>query len=250
MRIPTNSELQKLLAQSEKGEANAADLKWLATLIDHTLLKRDATPDQLKKHCEEAKLHSFFAVCVHADQVEYCVQELQGSGVRVVSVTGFPTGNETTAEKIAEAQVAIKAGAAEIDMMIHVENLKLRALKEVFIDIQRVASSCGLVPLKVILETSLLSREEIVMGSALAKAAGAAFLKTSTGFSNGGARVEDVNLMRDIAGPEMGVKASGGVRTQTAALQMVIAGANRIGTSSGVAILSGSAKKADQSGVY
>lgn len=222
----------------------------LAALIDHTLLKPEATHDQIRVLCEEAVHHGFATVCVRLANVEYCASLLQGSPVKVCSVVGFPTGTELTAAKVDEAREAIDLGAREIDMVVNVPKLKRGQLRAVYLDLRRVIKACGAVPVKVILETSLLTKEEKLIGAALAKAAGAAFLKTSTGFAGGGATVEDVRLLRRVAGRKVGVKASGGVKNRADAEAMIAAGANRIGTSSGLAIVGNSPSQSGQSGVY
>jgi deoxyribose-phosphate aldolase len=250
MGIPGQDALETLLRDAQLGKAPACSLSWLAALIDHTLLKPEATQAQIQQLCREAEAYGFGAVCVRLPFIQRCRQELRGSGVKVAAVVGFPTGLESSAEKVQETQAAISAGAGEIDMVMQVEWLKARRLQEVFQDIEAVVSAASGNPVKVILETCLLDGEEKVMAGAIAKAAGAAFLKTSTGFSTGGATVEDVALLRRIAGSHMGVKASGGVRTLADALRMVLAGANRLGTSSGVAIVSGKSASLGQSGVY
>lgn len=250
MSIPAKPELEKLLARAESGGLPASELRWLAPLIDHTLLKPDATAEQVKALCAEAREHSFGAVCVRVGFVALAVEELKGTGVKVASVVGFHTGLEPAAAKAAETKEAVHAGADEIDMVMNSERLKAGELGAVFADIQGVVAAAGRVPVKVILETCNLSRDEKLQAAALAKAAGAAFLKTSTGFSSGGATVEDVALLRSVAKTQIGVKASGGVRNTADALRMVLAGANRLGTSAGVAIMSGKSSQAGRTGVY
>jgi deoxyribose-phosphate aldolase len=243
-KIPPSAELEALLKKPE-----GTSLSWLAPLIDHTLLKPDATEPQILKLCEEARIHGFGAVCVNPAYVKLCASSLRGSAVKTAAVVGFPLGAQSTRTKVFETKEAIHHGATEIDMVMQVGLLKNRSLRAVFLDIRKVVLACGDIPLKVILETSLLDQEEKVMAATIAKAAGAAFLKTSTGFSQGGATIEDVKLLRRIAVGDMGVKASGGVRSLQDALQMVLAGADRIGTSSGIVIL-GKTPQDGQSGVY
>ncbi len=206
-------------------------------LIDHTLLKQDATPEQIVKLCEEAKQFSFMSVCVNPAYVPLAAQCLKDSDVKVCTVIGFPLGMNLTKTKIEEAQLAIKEGADEIDMVINVGMLKAGHDDYVQEEIRELKSVAGSRILKVIIETCLLTDEEKVRACLAAKKAGADFVKTSTGFSTGGATVHDVALMRQTVGPEMGVKASGGVRTHEDLLAMVEAGANRIGTSNGTKIL-------------
>jgi len=212
----------------------------LASLIDHTLLKPDATREEVEQLCREAAQFCFASVCVNPNWVALCRELLRGSGVKVCTVIGFPLGAHLPDIKAYETRRAIEQGAEEVDMVINIGALKSRDYALVEQDIQGVVSaSGGRALVKVILETSLLTRDEKVMGSTLAKAAGADFVKTSTGFAGGGATVEDVQLMRETVGPEMGVKASGGVRTKEDAEKMVAAGATRLGASAGVKIVRG-----------
>ena len=206
-------------------------------LIDHTLLKPDAMPEQIIKLCEEAKEFDFMSVCVNPAYVPLAAACLQGSDVKVCTVIGFPLGMNLTRNKIDEAKLAIAQGAEEIDMVINVGMLKAGENDYVKEEIKLLKEVAGKKILKVIIETCLLTDEEKVRVCLLAKEAGADFVKTSTGFSTGGATVHDVKLMRETVGPEMGVKASGGVRTHEDLLAMVEAGANRIGTSNGTKIL-------------
>lgn len=215
---------------------SAADL---AKMIDHTILKPEATEQQIHKLCNEAIENSFGAVCVNACWVKTCVRLLEGSEVKVAVVVGFPLGATTSAAKRAEAAEALKSGAKELDMVLNIGQLKSGLLDAVKKDIQglaRLAHRHGAL-LKVILETCLLSDEEKVIACKLSMQAGADFVKTSTGFSTGGATVEDVQLMRETVGVKLGVKASGGIRTYEDAIKMVKAGANRIGCSAGVQII-------------
>ncbi|HLU68812.1 MAG TPA: deoxyribose-phosphate aldolase [Kofleriaceae bacterium] len=220
----------------------------LARMIDHTLLKPDATREDVVKLCEEAKAHHFASVCVNTTWVPLCRTLLGGSGVMVCAVVGFPLGAMAPTAKAYEAREAVRQGAQEIDMVLNIGALKSRDYETVFEDICRVVKAAGKAGVKVILETGQLTDEEKIIACSLSKLAGAAFVKTSTGFGKGGATVEDVALMRRVVGADMGVKASGGVRTQEDALRMRQAGANRIGASASVAIVSGGDKKAAAGG--
>lgn len=211
----------------------------IASLIDHTLLKPEATPEQIAQLCSEAREYRFASVCVNPVYVKLAWDLLKGSPVKVCSVVGFPLGATPSEVKAFEAQRAIRDGASEIDMVIHVGSLKAGADDLVEEDIATVVKAChaGGAICKVILETCFLTEEEKVRGCLLARRAGADFVKTSTGFGPGGATVEDVALMRRTVGPDMGVKAAGGIRTLEALQQMVAAGANRIGASASVKIM-------------
>lgn len=211
----------------------------LARSIDHTLLKPDAGPEQIAALCEQAREYRFAAVCVNPRYVPQCVSLLQGSGVAVCTVAGFPLGATTASAKVYEAREAVRAGAAEVDMVLAIGALKAGDDRAVAREIARVVRAChrGGALCKVIIETALLSDEEKVRACRLAAAAGADFVKTSTGFAQGGATVYDVCLMRHAAGGGMGVKAAGGIRTLADALKMLVAGANRLGASAGVAIV-------------
>jgi len=211
----------------------------LAKLIDHTLLKPEATRDEVVKLCDEARKHRFASVCVNTTWVPLCKAMLAGTDVMVCAVVGFPLGAMTPSAKAYEAREAMRQGAKEIDMVINIGALKSRDYETVFEDICKVVKSAAPAQVKVILETSALDTEQKIIGCTLAKLAGAAFVKTSTGIGKGGATVEDVELMRRIVGPDLGVKASGGVRTAEDVLKMAQAGANRIGASASVAIVTG-----------
>jgi deoxyribose-phosphate aldolase len=211
----------------------------MAKLIDHTLLKPDATRDEVKKLCDEARRHGFASVCVNTTWVPVAKTLLRGSGVMTCAVVGFPLGAMTPSAKAYEAREAVRQGADEIDMVINLGALKSRDYETVFEDICKVVKASGAARVKVILETGNLTQEEKIIGITLAKLAGAHFVKTSTGFGKGGATVEDVALMRKLVGAEMGVKASGGIRTREDAEKMALAGANRIGASASVAIVTG-----------
>jgi deoxyribose-phosphate aldolase len=213
----------------------------LAKTIDHTLLKPDATQDQIAQLCFEARKYGFASVCVNPTWVELCAKLLEGSSVRVCSVIGFPLGATMPEVKAFETQDAIDHGASEIDMVINIGALKARDLDLVARDIRGVVTTAhaGNAIVKVIIEAVLLSDEEKTIACLLAKEAGADFVKTSTGFASGGATVHDVELMRKAVGPEMGVKAAGGVRTYEDAEKMIKAGATRIGASAGIKIMQG-----------
>lgn len=218
----------------------------IATLIDHTLLKQDATRNQIEKLCEEAKEYTFASVCVNPTWVNLSAKLLQGSPVKVCTVIGFPLGASTTEVKAFETSNAIENGAEEIDMVINVGALKDQDYNFVQKDIEAVVQAAkGKAIVKVILETCLLTDEEILRASEISKLAGADFVKTSTGFSTGGATVSAVKLMRSAVGPELGVKASGGVRSLADLQAMVDAGATRIGASSGVEIVKGLESNSD-----
>jgi deoxyribose-phosphate aldolase len=211
----------------------------IAPYIDHTLLKPDATRDEVVKLCEEAKKYGFATVCVNSSNVGTAARVLSGSKVVPIAVVGFPLGAALPSAKAFETREAIRCGAKEIDTVINIGALKARDYALVIKDIAMVVEAARPVPVKVILETSQLSMEEKIIGCVLSKAAGAAFVKTSTGFAGGGATAEDVALMRRVVGNDVGVKASGGVRSTEDAMKMIAAGANRIGASASVAIVTG-----------
>lgn len=210
----------------------------LAPYIDHTNLRPEAIPEQIEKLCEEAARFGFASVCVNPCYVSLCAELLKGSNVRVGTVVGFPLGATSSDQKVFEAKTALRDGAREIDMVLNVGWLKAGMDEQVRKEIARVVQTLsGKAVLKVIIEACLLSDEEKVRACLLAKEAGADYVKTSTGFGKGGATVEDVRLMRRTVGDRMGVKAAGGIRDAASALAMLKAGATRIGTSSGVAIV-------------
>jgi deoxyribose-phosphate aldolase len=211
----------------------------IASSIDHTLLKPDATQDQIAQLCEEAREYGFAAVCVNPTNVKLATELLKGSSVAVCTVIGFPLGATLPEVKAYEAQQALNHGATEIDMVINIGALKSEDYELVEQDIAAVTRTChenGAI-CKVIIEAALLTEEEKSTACQLAKKAGADYVKTSTGFGPGGATVEDVTLMRRVIGPSMGIKAAGGIRTLKTALEMIEAGATRIGTSSSVKIM-------------
>jgi deoxyribose-phosphate aldolase len=211
----------------------------LAEMIDHTLLKPDASQDEIAQLCFEARKYRFASVCVNPAYVKLCSQLLKGSGVAVCTVVGFPLGATPTDVKVFEAQQAIRDGASEVDMVINVGAVKSRDYELAERDIASVARVCkaGNALLKVIIEASLLTDEEKVIACQLAKVAGADFVKTSTGFGPGGATAEDVALMRRVVGPSIGIKAAGGIRSLADAQKMIAAGATRIGASASVKIM-------------
>jgi deoxyribose-phosphate aldolase len=210
----------------------------LAPYLDHTLLSPGATPGDLERLCREAREHGIGAVCVHRHALGEARRLLAGSAVRTVAVVDFPRGEGATGARVVEAREAVQAGADELDVVAPLPALLAGRHEQVLEDLRAIVRSVP-VPVKVILETARLTRDQKVVAAALARCAGAAFLKTSTGFGGGGATVEDVALLRAVAADELGVKASGGVRTAADALAMVRAGANRIGTSASVAIVTG-----------
>jgi deoxyribose-phosphate aldolase len=212
----------------------------LPKYIDHTLLKAEAKPSDIEKLCGEARQYRFFSVCVNSCNVAQCAKLLEGSGVKVCSVVGFPLGAMVTRAKAYETAAAIEDGAREIDMVMNIGAMKTGNFRLVEDDMAAIRKACsGGVLLKVIIETCLLTTEEIVKACEIAKNTGLDFVKTSTGFSTAGATPEHVALMRKTVGPVMGVKAAGGVRTFADAVGMINAGATRLGTSGGVSIIKG-----------
>lgn len=244
----TSPPLDQLVA--EIGEAILAGLRpqpkaapvsasEIARLIDHTLLRPNATAAEVRQLCAEAREHGFFSVCVNPSRAAQCAAELRGCPVLVCTVAGFPLGATTTEAKLAEAEASLRVGAAEIDMVLNIGALKDGAYARAGADIAALARLCRGTDalLKVIIETCLLTDEEKEVACRLAVDAGAHFVKTSTGFSHGGATAADVSLMRRVVGPGTGVKASGGIRTLEDLLVMRKAGASRIGASASVAIV-------------
>lgn len=210
----------------------------LAPLLDHTLLSPGATPADLARLCAEAREHALGAVCVHRNAIGEARRLLAGTAVRTVAVVDFPKGAGTTAVRIVEGLEAVRAGADEVDVVAPLPALLAGRFEDVLDDLRALVRAVA-VPVKVILETAALDRDRKVAAAALAAAAGAAYVKTSTGFGGGGATVDDVALLRAVVGERLGVKASGGIRTAPQALAMVRAGADRIGSSSSVAIVTG-----------
>ena len=213
------------------------DKKTIASMIDHTLLKPEATPAQIEKLCAEAAEYHFASVCVNPVYIPLAARLLKGTGVKVCCVVGFPLGAIAPEQKAAEAASCATMGAEELDMVIHVGAAKAGDWALVQRDIEGVVKAAAGHTVKVIIETCLLTDEEKVKACEAAKAAGAHFVKTSTGFSTGGATTHDIALMRKTVGPEMGVKASGGIRDYATAMAMIEAGANRIGASAGIEIV-------------
>jgi deoxyribose-phosphate aldolase len=220
---------------------SSTDIESLAAYIDHTLLKPEATPDAIRTLCEEARFHGFKSVCVNSGYVSLAASLLDETPVLVCSVVGFPLGAMASTSKAGEARGAIADGAREIDMVVPVGLVKAGEWESVAADIAAVYAACGDVPLKVIFETCLLDDREKQALCRICRDIGVAFVKTSTGFGSGGATLSDVRLMRASVGESIGVKASGGVRDRETALAMIEAGATRLGTSSGIAIVTGSA---------
>ena len=215
----------------------------IASYIDHTVLAADAGQETIEKLCEEARQWKFASVCVNTCWTAFCAEKLKGTGVNVCSVVGFPLGAMCTRAKAYEAACAVEAGATEVDLVINVGWLKDGKYDLVENDIREVKKACAGKLLKVIIETCLLTDEEKVRACELSVKAGADYVKTSTGFSKGGAKAEDVALMRKTVGKNTGVKASGGIRTYEDAMKMIEAGASRLGCSAGIAIVTGAAEK-------
>lgn len=217
-------------------------------MIDHTLLKAESSQDQIKKLCQEAKTYDFFSVCVQPTWISLCKEELAGSGVKIATVIGFPLGANTTETKVFEAKDAIEKGADEIDMVINIGALKSGQDQLVEDEIRAIKEAIGDHILKVIIETCLLTEDEKIRACQLTLKAGGDYVKTSTGFSTGGAKLEDVKLMKDQVKDRAKVKASGGIRDFATAKKMLEAGAERLGVSAGIAIVEGE-KNAESSGL-
>jgi deoxyribose-phosphate aldolase len=244
----TQSKIAATLAQPIEVPAPAKSIgpREMAALIDHTQLKAQATREQIEELCSQARAHNFAAVCVNASYVALCHELLEGADVDVAAVAGFPLGVTLPEVKAYEAQRCIAAGANEIDMVIHVGALLDRRYEYVYQDILGVVQACHAraAVLKVIIEAALLTDEAKVAACFLSQKAGADYVKTSTGFGPWGAKVEDVALMRKTVGPEMGIKAAGGIRTYADACAMVGAGATRIGASAGIQLVQAAAEAA------
>jgi deoxyribose-phosphate aldolase len=223
------------------GSAPPAAGPELAKLIDHTLLRPEATRDEITQLCREARTHGFASVCVHTTWVPVCRALLAGTGVMVCAVAGFPLGAMAPPAKAFEARTAAQLGASEVDMVVNLGALCSGDHDTVFEDLRGVVEAAAPARVKVILETCALDTEQKIIACTLARLAGAAFVKTSTGFGKAGATVEDIALMRRVVGPALGVKASGGIRTLDDLQRMVAAGATRIGASASVAIVTGAA---------
>jgi deoxyribose-phosphate aldolase len=215
------------------------DPKELARLIDHTLLKADARARDIEKLCREAREHGFYSVCVHGSWVELARARLEDTDIKVASVTGFPLGAMDADVKRYETEAAIDAGAHEVDAVLNIGRLKDGDNKYVLRELRDIVEAADERPVKVIIETALCTDEEKIRACHLIEEAGAQFVKTSTGFGSGGATIEDVKLLRTNVSEKIGVKASGGIRDLLTALAMIEAGATRLGTSSGIAIVQG-----------
>lgn len=211
----------------------------LASLIDHTLLKPEANEDDILKLCEEARMYNFKSVCVNPFWVKLCKKSLKNSKVKICTVIGFPLGATSTQSKASETETAVNHGANEIDMVLNVGALKSKMDSNVEKDIKAVVKAAGGKLVKVILEVCLLTDEEIERASKIARKAGAHYVKTSTGFSTGGATEKAIEIMRKTVGNKLGVKASGGIRDKETMIKMLKAGATRVGASAGIAIVSG-----------
>lgn len=209
----------------------------IAKMIDHTMLKADATKDTILRYCEEAKDNGFASVCVNSSYVALVAKALQGSGVHTCTVVGFPLGAMSTKTKAFEAKQAVEDGACEVDMVLHIGALKDKDYLYVKEDIRAVVMASKPALVKVILETCLLNKEEIRIASALSEETGADFIKTSTGFSTGGATVEDIKIMKESVSPKMKLKASGGIRSREFAEELIAAGADRLGVGNGLLLL-------------
>jgi deoxyribose-phosphate aldolase len=220
----------------------------IARFIDHTLLRPDAGVNEIEKLCAEAREHQFFSVCVHGSWIELARHCLEDSTVKVASVAGFPLGAVEADVKRYETEAAIDAGAHEIDVVLNIGRLKGGDDAYVLRELRDVAEAADERPVKVIIETCLLTREEKIRACQLVLESGAHFVKTSTGFSSGGATIDDVRLLRETVGERFGVKASGGIRDTATALAMIEAGATRLGTSNGVAIVRGAISSAGGAG--
>ncbi len=219
--------------------SNLSDPKELARYIDHTLLKPDAQRADIEKLCREAVEHGFYSVCVNGSRVELARSLVEDSGVKVAAVVGFPLGAMDSDVKRYETEVAIDHGAEEIDLVLNIAKLKEGDDAYVLRELRDVVEAADERPVKVIIETCLLTEEEKIRVCGLVVESGAAFIKTSTGFSTGGATLDDVKLLRQHVGEKFGVKASGGIRDTQTALAMIEAGATRLGTSAGIAIVKG-----------
>lgn len=234
------SEVQRLVGPVEidRGPFEPVRPERLAAVIDHTLLKPEGTPAQAVQLCREAARHGFASVCINPGYVRLAARELAESGVPICTVVGFPLGATSTAAKVAETRLAIEDGAREIDMVLNIGRLLAREWRQVHDDIRAVVAACeNRASVKVIMETCLLGEEEKIAACLLSVAAGAQYVKTSTGFSRAGATLEDVRLLRAVVGPHTGVKAAGGIRTREDALAMLEAGATRLGCSASLSII-------------
>lgn len=241
-RLKDSKTTEQPKTESVKQSGKVITAQELAGYIDHTLLKPEAIKPQFDQLCEEALKYRFKSVCVNSSWVSYVAKKLRGSGVLVCCVIGFPLGEMDSRSKAFEARSAIENGAHELDMVINIGALKSRDLKLVEEDIRAIKRACrSNTVLKVIIETSLLTEDEKVLACEISKKADADFVKTSTGFSTGGATVQDIALMRRVVGPNVGVKASGGIKSFAQAVDLINAGANRLGCGASVAIITGAA---------
>ena len=249
-----NDTIQKILQNKDRilkeysfKEAKKEDQtkETIAAAIEHTNLKPTATPDDIMALCKEANENNFRSVCIHPSYITVADEALGDSGVKIVTVVGFPLGMNSTTTKTKEAENAISLGADEVDMVINQGRLKSKSYDNVLFDIRKVVKTCGTTPVKVIIEACNLTQEEKIMACLLAKEAGAAFVKTSTGFAEHGATVEDVALMKYVVGNELKVKAAGGIRDLETAERMMSNGATLLGASSGVRILEGKTVQGD-----
>ena len=237
------AEVMARIRDAEAAEELATDIPPdIAAVIDHTLLRPDATPEQIDRLCDEAATYRFAAVCVQPCHATRAIERLSGRGIAVASVVGFPHGASVVSTKRAEAEALVRAGVDEIDMVIPVGFLKARMWTEVASHIAAVVEAANARPdrpalVKVIIEAPLLSDEEKVVACIIAEASGAGYVKTSTGFAGSGATIDDVRLMRRVVGNRLGVKAAGGIRTRDQALAFLSAGASRLGTSAGPSIV-------------
>lgn len=216
---------------------NPQSFTQISQLIDHTLLKPQSTATEIKNLCQAATKYQFATVCTHSCWTSLCSKLLKNTSTGICTVIGFPLGATSTPSKVYETKVAIQDGATEIDMVISIGHLKANQHEYVLSDISEVKSICNTVPLKVIIETCLLTENEKVLACQLAEKAGADYVKTSTGFSTGGATISDIKLMKETVEDRLGIKASGGIKDLDTLIQMVDAGATRIGTSSGIDII-------------
>ncbi len=235
---------RQVAAKLSGGEATAGSYdQKMASVIDHTILKPDASNEEIEKICQEARTYNFATVCVNSANIPLVAKLLTGSSVKPIAVVGFPLGAASTQSKVFETKEAIAAGAREIDMVVNIGALKSCDYNLVYNDICQVVQAAAPYKVKVILENANLNDEEKIVACVLSKTAKAAFVKTSTGFGKGGATIDDIKLMRRVVGDDMEVKASGGIRTRADADAMIAAGADRIGASASVAIVCGSAKE-------
>lgn len=241
---------KRYLAQPEESKHKGAKPSHLASMIDHTLLKPNVLTEDVISLCREAKEHRLFSVCIPPSHIPIAKKELRETGVKICTVVGFPLGTQTSATKTFETRNAIEIGADEIDMVLNVSALKSKKYDLVFKEIETIKQVCGGKTLKVILETAYLTKEEIILSCMIVRAAGADFVKTSTGFAPSGASKEDIQLMRRVVGINFGVKASGGIRTKEDADTMIAAGASRLGCSASLQIIGVNGQTTEQEGNY